>query len=230
MAPDAWLLKGGVALEYRIARARATLDIDISTELDLNEMSDVLANAAVAKLDDYFQITIGERERPVAEVETYRFHIAVQYADGRTFENLKLDIGFADPWLGTPVKVAAPSLLAFAGIPPAVVRAIPAEQHLAEKIHAYTKSYGSGPSTRVKDLVDMVLLLKDGVDRDLLRATVRTVFERRSTHEIPTALPSPPEAWRVPYGKLASGLPVPPDLEGAYEFAADQLAQILAPL
>ncbi len=227
-APATWLLKGGVALEYRLARARATLDIDISTELNLNEMSDVLADAAAANLDDYFQIAIGERERPVDEVETYRFHIAVQYADGRTFENLKLDIGFADPWLGTPAEVRAPSLLDFAGIPPTTVRAIPAEQHLAEKIHAYTKSYGSRPSSRVKDLVDIVLLLKDSVSRDRLRATIQAIFERRRTHEIPAALPAPPDAWRVPYGKLALGLPVPPDLDGGYRHAADELIQVFA--
>ncbi len=112
-APDSWLLKGGLALEYRIARARATLDIDITTELDLNEMSDVLAHAAALDLGDYFQIVIGERERPVDEVETYRFHISVQYANGRNFENIKLDIGFADPWLGTPLEVEIPSIFGF---------------------------------------------------------------------------------------------------------------------
>ena len=175
-APDTWLLKGGVALEYRIERARATLDIDISTELDLDEMSNVLAKAVAVNLDDYFQIVIGERERPVDEVETHRFHISVQYADGRTFEDLKLDIGFADPWIGTPVNVAASSLLEFAGITPITVRAIPSEQHLAEKIHAYSKTYGSWQSSRVKDLVDMVLLLKSGVDRDLLQTVLATVF------------------------------------------------------
>ena len=132
-APESWLLKGGLALEYRIARARATLDIDITTKLDLTEMNKVLARSAALDLDDYFQIIIGERERPVDEVETYRFHIDVQYANGRTFENLKLDIGFADPWLGTPLQVEIPAILAFAGIEPTTVRVIPREQHLAEK-------------------------------------------------------------------------------------------------
>jgi hypothetical protein len=33
VAPDPWLLKGGVALEYRLHYARATTDIDISTKL-----------------------------------------------------------------------------------------------------------------------------------------------------------------------------------------------------
>ena len=217
-----------MALEYRIARARATLDIDISTVLDLNEMSDVLAKAAAADLNDYFQIVIGEREQPVDEIEAYRVHVAVQYADGRTFENLKLDISFADPWIGTPLALTAPFLLEFAGIPQTIVRAIPAEQHLAEKIHAYTKLYGSHRSSRVKDLIDIVLLLHSGIDDDQLQAIIPVVFASRHTHEIPNGLPPPPSQWRVPYGKLALGLPVPPDLDGAYQLAADELAQVLS--
>lgn len=226
-APESWLLKGGLALEYRIARARATLDIDITTELDLNEMSKVLARAAALDLDDYFQIIVGERERPVDEMETYRFHIAVQYSNGRTFENIKLDIGFADPWLGAPLSVQIPSLLDFAGIKATTVRMIPREQHLAEKIHAYTKAYGSRPSSRVKDLIDMALLIKEGVDLDPLGPILRKVFETRRTHDMPTELPPPPSAWRVPYERLALGLPIPPDLDGGYKFVADGLAGAL---
>jgi len=52
-----------------------------------------------------------------------------------------------------------PELLTFAGIEPAKVPALPLEQHLAEKVHAYTRRYGTGvTSTRVKDLVDIILI------------------------------------------------------------------------
>jgi hypothetical protein len=230
VAPDAWLLKEGAALEYRIELARATLDIDISTGLNLDRMSELLAASATASLEDYFLIAIGERERPVDELETYRFNIAVRYANGRRFEDLKLDVGFADPWLGTPVEIEVPSLLDFAGIPATTIRTIPGEQQLAEKVHAYTKSYGSNPSSRVKDLVDMALLLQNGVDLEELRAVLEVIFRMRGTHEIPATLPPPPEAWRVPYARLASGLPVPPDLEAGYEFVAGMLMPVLASL
>lgn len=55
-------------------------------------------------------------------------------------------------------KQSGRPLLDFVGIEPVVVRAIPIAQHLAEKIHADTKPYGTYGSTRVKNLVDMVLL------------------------------------------------------------------------
>jgi hypothetical protein len=46
VAPDAWLLKGGVALEYRLQRARATTDIDVSTKVDIEKMMETLEAAA----------------------------------------------------------------------------------------------------------------------------------------------------------------------------------------
>lgn len=52
----------------------------------------------------------------------------------------------------------------------------------------------------------------------------------RARLHVPAVLPRPPEAWRVPYRRLAQGLPVPPDLDGGYEFAAYELAQVLASL
>lgn len=180
-APDAWLLKGGAALEYRIERARATLNLDISTELDVERMSELLAVSAAATLDDYFQITLGEREHPIDEVETYRFNVDVQYANGRRFERLKLDIGFSDPRIGVPVEIEVPSLLDFADVPAICVKAIPAEQQLAEKVHAYTKPYGSRRSSRVKDLVDMALLLREGVNVSELRRSLQIVFTTRAT-------------------------------------------------
>lgn len=164
-----------------------------------------------------------ERERPIDEIETYRFSVDVQYANGRRFERLKLDIGFADPWIGTPAEIKVPSLLDFAGVPAIVVKAIPIEQQLAEKVHAYTKPYGAQRSSRVKDLVDMALLLRNGADVDKLRNSLKIVFTTRETHEIPSTLPRPPEDWRVPYARLAAGLPVPSDLDAGYELVADAL-------
>ena len=42
VAPDSWLLKGGVALEYRLQRARATTDIDVSARVGLEQIIELL--------------------------------------------------------------------------------------------------------------------------------------------------------------------------------------------
>ncbi len=161
---------------------------------------ETLDAAAAVELSDYFALRLGERHKPVDGVDMYRFKVTVLYENGRIFEDLKIDVSFADPWLGEPQVLTAPPLLDFAGIAPATVGAIPVEQHLAEKIHAYTKRYGTRESTRVKDLVDMALLVGDAlIDQSILAQTLREVFGERGTHDVPGALPPPP-------GGLARGL------------------------
>ena len=228
VAPDAWLLKGGVALEYRLQRARATVDIDISTQFSLDHIINALKTSAAVELNDYFTLRLGERSQPVNDVAIYRFKLTVLYEDDRLFEELKLDVGFADPWLGEPQELTAPPLLEFAGIKPATVRAIPIEQHLAEKIHAYTRRRGNRESTRVKDLVDMALLVDDPhLDGSLLAETVQAVFAQCATHDIPAALPEPPSSWRVTYPRLAADLPVPQTSDEAHRHVAEALTDAL---
>ena len=228
VAPDAWLLKGGVALEYRLQRARATTDIDISTRVDLETMTETLQDAATAELHDYFTMRLGERTKPAEDLDTYRFHVAVLYENGRAFEELKIDVGFADPWLGAPQKLTAAPLLDFAGIDPATVRAIPAEQHLAEKVHAYTRRYGHRESSRVKDLVDMALLVEEPLDLGFLAQALGDVFRERATHDVPVALPHPPARWRTIYARLAADLPIPQTSDEAHRRVANALVGTLA--
>ena len=228
VAPDAWLLKGGVALEYRLERARATTDIDISARVGLQQMIDTLEAATAVELNDYFALRLGEGSKPGDGVETYRFKVTVLYENGRVFEELTIDIGFADPWLGGPQSLTAPALLDFAGIQPATVRAISLEQHLAEKIHAYTRRYGDRESTRVKDIVDMALLLSSSrINHDVLTQTLREVFGARGTRDVPAALPPPPASWRAVYTHLADDLPIPQTSDEAHRFVADALAATL---
>ncbi len=228
VAPADWLLKGGVALEYRIGHARATKDVDLSAKFDLERITQTLADAARAELDDYFALRIVGRTKPVDEVETYRFAVDVLLENGKLFDELKVDVGFADPWLGDPEELEGPDLLRFAGISAAKVRAIPIRQHLAEKLHAYTKQYGAHGSTRVKDLVDMVLLIHaEPVDAQVLSEALRTVFASRGTHSLPAEVPPPPPSWDVPYAKLASGLAVPSTAAEAHRYVADALRPAL---
>ena len=59
-----------------------------------------------------------------------------------------------------PDTIKTSDLLAFAGINPIDLPALPLSQHLAEKVHAYTRTYGATArrSTRPKDLVDILLI------------------------------------------------------------------------
>ena len=83
--------------------------------------------------------------------------------------------------------------LTFAGLFVPRLAVYPLEDHFAEKLHAYTRPR-ENPS-RVKDLVDILLLIELGLGATpLLRAAIRTAFGRYAPHPLPERLPLPPAA------------------------------------
>jgi hypothetical protein len=71
VSPEAWLLKGGVALEYRLQQARATTDIDISAHGSLDTITDSLNEAAALEMNEYFAIRIGDHAFRRVRIATY---------------------------------------------------------------------------------------------------------------------------------------------------------------
>jgi hypothetical protein len=117
VAPDNWLLKGGVALEYRFDHARATKDVDLSARFDLEGITQALTDAATVKLDDYFALRIVGRTKPADEVETYRFAVDVLLETGKLFDELRIDVGFADRGSESPRCWKARTSFASPGFP-----------------------------------------------------------------------------------------------------------------
>jgi hypothetical protein len=82
-------------------------------------------------------------------------------------------------------------------------------QHFAEKLHAMVRQYGEGPSTRVKDLVDLMLFIESGMPptRELVQA-VSEVFILRGA-DPPDDIPDPPFGWEPRYQEYALELRLP---------------------
>ena len=98
-APDRWLLKGALALDYRFgSRARTTRDIDLATAGDEASATVDLLAAQAVDLGDFFSFAIErtsalDRIRDAAAV---RYHVIAELA-GRTFDEFVLDVGFDQP-------------------------------------------------------------------------------------------------------------------------------------
>ncbi len=232
VAPDRWLLKGALALDLRLgARSRTTRDMDLARRGDEEEATADLLAAQAVDLGDYFTFAIERTGRLDAALDgaAVRYHVAAAL-DGRPFEEVIVDVGFADPLAAAPETLPGSGLLRFAGIPRINVPAVPIAQHVAEKVHAYTRTYASGRrSSRVKDLVDLVLIrsalvLEAGRLQDALRAT----FAQRGSHTLPQALPPPPPTWGVPYRRLAIEVGLDADVAVGYRLAAAFLDPILS--
>ena len=223
-----WLLKGGYAIELRLQEvARATKDIDLcmhDTAFQVLQgqnpqqgLRELLQGDFTRELDDWFTFRLGA---PTADLRAAplggaRFPVNAQL-DNRLFARFNLDVGLGDAAASEPEWITGHELLSFAGIPPARIAMVPLDQQFAEKIHAYSFPR---QSSRVRDLVDLVLLIENGLPepKQIIRALENT-FTRRDTHPLPTKLAPPPEDWRDPYGALAAEYHLScPTLETAYE-------------
>lgn len=232
VAPDRWLLKGALALDLRLgARSRTTKDMDLARQ-DNEDLAtaDFLA-AQSTDLGDYFTFVIERTAALDAALEgaAVRYHVAVGLA-GRPFEDALIDVGFSDPPVSTPELLRGSDVLSFAGIDPIAVPALPLAQHIAEKVHAYTRTYTGGrASSRVKDLIDVVLICSVATfDAGHLRQALATTFRHRDTHPLPTVLPTPPADWGPAYGRLAREVGLDPDVRTGFALAAAFLDPILA--
>jgi predicted nucleotidyltransferase component of viral defense system len=235
VAPDLWVLKGALALDFRLdTPTRPTKDIDLGRDDDEDSaIRDIIA-AQELVLDDFFTFA-GRRTTELDDTDEFtaiRFHLTAQLG-GRTFEQFLLDIGFIDSIAYQPDTVQSAGLLAFAGIAPLTLPVIPIEQHLAEKVHAYTGTYGkeSHASTRPKDLVDILLIEGSAtIDTASLREALERTFHERRRHPLPDKLPAPPGDWTGPYQRLARDVGIETDLTAAYEQARAFLDPVLAPI
>ena len=206
-----WVLKGAFALELRLGlRTRTTKDID---------------------LGDFFDFEV--RRTPALDAAT-GFH-AVRYTvradlDGRRFEQFPVDVAFSE---ATPIQ-AEPlfggNSLEFADVAELQLPVVSLEQHIAEKLHAYTGAFGRDQreSTRVKDLVDLVLIGEVAeIDARRLRQALATTFEQRTRQPLPNALPSPPPSWARPYAVLAREVGIADGVEAGHAAAARLLDPVL---
>lgn len=204
---DTVVLKGGLALELRLRRARATKDVDLRMAGSPEGLLPRLQEAGLLDLGDYlrFEVQIDD-ENPAIEDAIYegtRFKATCKLA-GRLYGGpFGVDIGFGDPILGPPGEVVGLDYLDFIAVAPPSVRLYPVETHIAEKLHAYTRPRVR-ENSRVKDLPDLALLA--GVQplaAARLRAALAQTFSFRDTHAIPTAIPAPPETWPAAYEHMA---------------------------
>lgn len=206
---DATMLKGGLALELRLARARTTKDVDLRLMGAPEGILVALQAAGRLALDDFLTFEVrpddGHPEiwNPGMPYKGRRFRTECRLAGKLYGHPFGVDVAFGDPILGEPEVVVAKDLLAFAGIAPPTLRLYPLETHIAEKLHAYTMPRPR-PNSRVKDLPDIALLATaQSIDARRLCAALDQTFTFRKTHAVPSNVPNPQPAWSTPYEAMA---------------------------
>ena len=206
--PDRWVLKGGMALEVRLRdAARLTKDIDLGLRGDATELHERLITSLDADpCGDGFIITA---DVPVALREdgagclTWRTKVTAQL--DKFFGRAQLDVSPRPYELGLTDRLTLPNALDFAGIPAATIEVVDVNRHAAEKLHAVCRQYGDRENTRVRDLVDLALLLEhDQLDPPSVADAARRVWQERDAAAPPRCLPPLPESWPALYEALAT--------------------------
>ena len=147
--------------------------------------------------------------------------------DERIFARFHLDAGIGDVVMQPLEKIICRDWLGFAGIESARVRMIAREQQFAEKIHAYTLPRNAANS-RVKDLVDLALLIgSGGLDRQKILDALSLTFERRATHDLPAGLVPPPADWQIPFQALAEECGLQTDVAAVFAGIQEYFEEVL---
>jgi len=232
-----WFLKGGYAMELRIRHARATKDIDLTITATAEaggvvgyaeRVRSLLQQASSIDLPDRFTFLVGE---PMLELNAppeggSRYPVDATMA-GRTFARFHVDVGIGDDALDPIDHIQGEGWFDFAGLPRPEFRTISREQQFAEKTHAYTLPREDRENSRVKDLVDLLLLLQTNMEADRVRRNLRITFERRRTHAIPSELPVPPSSWETRFEVLAKECGLDAEMNRAFQALAVYFSSVV---
>jgi hypothetical protein len=210
--PGKWVLKGGMALEVRLQdRARLTKDIDLGLRDTVEERVELQERLVEALTLDPFNDRFVLAAGAVSELQpdggghlTWRSSVSARLA-GRPFGAIQLDVSPRAHELERTDTVPLTNSLAFAEIEVPSIEIIDVNRHAAEKLHAMTRDYGGRENTRVRDLLDVVILIEhELLDRDALSSAVRDVWTERNGSPPPLALPALPDSWPNTYERLVA--------------------------
>lgn len=213
--PD-MIVKGGMALELRLERARMTNDIDVRWPVDADDVLSRLEHAGRLDLGDFLRFEVRpDEEHPdmdeAAGYEGRRYRVTPRFGGKPYVGHFGIDVITGGPMIRPAEEIVSEDWLDFVGIAPPRLKVLPIETHIAEKLHAYTRPRQL-PNSRLKDLPDLALLgTIEPMQRTELQRALEQTFRQRGTHDLPTALPNPPRDWKERYEPMARDNDLPWD-------------------
>lgn len=228
-----WVLKGGTGMLARVPTARRTLDADLyRAGYDKDQALADLRRLAAIDLGDHFLFVYREHHAILAgDVQPYADGYRVTfdaYLGVKLVDTIKIDLSAgAGPTDGVEVgepanRLRLPRLVSYP------YRVHPVSNQVADKVCATIASYDGRPSSREKDLVDLVVIATTQmVHAEKLRDAIRAECARRRL-QVPDQFVIP-VTWGRSYAALAVNTPAAPySFASAGELVRDFLDPILA--
>lgn len=233
----AFVLKGGQSMLAKIPNTRETRDVDLlGRTTDLGEALSELKEAAAVDLGDFIEFRFRDTV-PTDTSQDYREGYTVTFdtwlGGTKRIGAVSVDL-VVDPTPPTEFEILIPAArLDVAGLVCFDYVANTSETRVAEKICATMQTYATGPSSRVKDLADLLTsMLNENVDAGKLAR--RLSLEVAFRHMSPIDEFAVPATWKTTfsgnYRKMAKEAKLPREFEevaAAEAAVADWLRPVL---
>ncbi len=223
-----FMLKGGQSMLARTVDARATRDIDLlSQQSDLGSALEEIKALAAINLEDFITFEFLSAEHIKTEDE-YRSGLNVTFASylgNKRMQDVSIDLVVNQIPCSEPEIMQPADRINIEGIPACDYRVYPLVNSLADKLCAMVEMHEGRPSSRVKDLVDVVIYATSmDIGGEELTKWVYTEASIRGI-ELPASFSAPAEwksLFQATFKKLVSQTGLPPDY--ADIFVAEALA------
>ncbi|WP_216387063.1 nucleotidyl transferase AbiEii/AbiGii toxin family protein [Arcanobacterium phocae] len=230
--PPAFILKGGRGMLARTIDARYTRDTDVVYNgQDLEEALSELERIARIDLDDYLEYIV-EPAKPIASNQEYRdgYRVKISVLLGKTkrLNALSIDLVVDRIPVDETDAIEPANRLHIEGIPVFKYRVYPVVHAVADKVCATMQRYEGGRvSSRVRDLVDLIIYLRnEKIDGDALARRIASEARIRRLGTLESFYV--PEAWFNDYSgnfrRIAKEAKIPDELQDVA--TAEELVKI----
>jgi hypothetical protein len=203
-----WILKGGVSMIARLTSARHTADVDLVAAADSTDAAlEALRAAAAQDLGDFFGFRFSSPRALVQGVPGLRIPTEA-WLGPRLFERFGVDLVTGVVITGRPEEAEPLLPLMIPGLVRPRYRLYPLVDSIADKVMAIVETHHDRPSTRFRDLVDLVLIAhSQQVRADDLAAAFASERLRRDLSKVDELAVPDEDLWRTGYRTVAWDVP-----------------------
>lgn len=206
LVDEGWVIKGATALLARDIGVRGTIDIDVYRAAAREVAEADLREAAGRDIGDWFRFELGPTQPMDDAAKGVRIPVSA-YVGATLWAAFHVDlVGSGLRMTGEPEDVPPLARVVMPDVEQHGYRAYPLVDHIADKITAILQRYGEtlAPSTRYKDLVDLVAIVSEAsVEARLQEVALASEADRRGV-TLPERFDVPDrELWERGYGAEA---------------------------
>ena len=201
-----YVLKGGSGMLARVADARATRDVDLallSNESAENVVADLKA-LAETNLGDWCRFVLDRYDERLDENGCSRLLCLrfSSYIGEQEKDPVLIDVSLDSCITDLPQRITPASRVVIDELVVSEYLVYPIADQIAEKVCAITEEHGGLPSSRVKDLIDLVIIAShETVSGSKLHIALASEFFRRGIAMIDSfAIPT---QWEALYPRMA---------------------------